>query len=318
MTIDSRLAELQSGQLGLVTIAQARDADVSYAALRRRVRAGELIVAIPGVLASPSAPDTFERRLLAGVLAAGPTAFASHESAAYLWGLPILGAPRLEVTTVIERRPRVDGVTHHRSGLLIDPDVTIIDLIPVSTPERTIVDLSSRLGLRELGRVVDEALRLRITTLNRIHWMVERLPKAPGRSPNKLREVLAKRTPGGEEHESLLEDFVFDALRRFAIPPPVAQFRVVVNGRERRIDLAYPPSLLALEAKGFEYHGLRDRFDEDALRGNELQLAGWRVLEFTSAFTDWQIATQVARALGLEPPAMQGNALTFAEWKRLR
>ena len=47
-------------------------------------------------------------------------------------------------------------------------------------------------------------------------------------------------------------------------------------------------------------------------------VAGWRVLEFTSAFTDWQIATQVARALGLEPPAMQGNALTFAEWKRLR
>jgi hypothetical protein len=318
MTIDARLAELQSGQLGLVTIAQAREAKISYAALRRRQRSGALIVALPGVLAAPSAPNTFERRLLAGVLAAGPTAFASHESAAHLWGLPLPAPARLEVTTAIERRPRVDGVTHHRSGLLIDPDVTIVDLIPVATPERTIVDLSSRLSVRELGRMVDEALRLRITTLNRIHWMADRLPKAPGRSPNKLREVLAKRIPGGEDRESLLEDFVFDALRRFAIPLPVAQFRVTVNGRERKIDLAYPPRLLALEAKGFEYHGLRDRFDDDALRGNELQLAGWRVLEFTSAFTDWQIAEQVAQALGVDIPPMPANALTFAEWKRVR
>ena len=95
MTIDSRLAELQSGQLGLVTIAQARDADVSYAALRRRRRRGRADRCDSAACwRAPTAPDTFERRLLAGVLAAGPTAFASHESAAHLWGLPLLGAGR--------------------------------------------------------------------------------------------------------------------------------------------------------------------------------------------------------------------------------
>jgi hypothetical protein len=41
------------------------------------------------------------------------------------------------------------------------------------------------------------------------------------------------------------------------------------------------------------------------------------MLEFTSAFTDWQIARQVARALGLPEPSPKAQ-LTFAEWKRLR
>jgi hypothetical protein len=75
--------------------------------------------------------------------------------------------------------------------------------------------------------------------------------------------------------------------------------------------------MVGLEAKGFEYHSGRARFDDDALRINELRLAGWKMLEFTSAFTDWQIARQVARALGLPEPSPKAQ-LTFAEWKRLR
>jgi hypothetical protein len=72
--------------------------------------------------------------------------------------------------------------------------------------------------------------------------------------------------------------------------------------------------LLALEAQGFDAHGRRAQFDADALRGNELQLAGFRVLEFTSAFTDRQIAQQVAEALGLPQPPIVGETLTFAAW----
>jgi hypothetical protein len=318
MSIDERLVKLEADQLGLVTMAQALEAGVSYKALRVRQQRGLLVAERPGVLAAANAPETFERRLLAAVLAAGETAFASHASAAHLWVLPLPAPAELEITTVLERRPRLDGVLAHRSGLLIDPDVTQLGSIPVSTPERTIVDLSSRLEVRALGRVVDEALRLRITTLNRIHWMTERLPRAPGRSPHKMREVLRRRIPGSEERESILEDFVFEALRRFVIPLPIAQHTVQVKGKTRRIDLCYPPSYLALEAKGFEYHGHRERFDDDALRGNELKLAGWQVLEFTSAFTDWMIATQVAEALGVPTPPRPANVMTFAEWKRVR
>jgi hypothetical protein len=154
-----------------------------------------------------------------------------------------------------------------------------------------------------------------LTTLFRLDRVTQRLKSAPGRSQNKMLAVLATRIPGSE---SYLEDFVLDAILRYELPMPVRQHCVVVGGRNRRIDLCYPPPvMLALEAKGFEYHGLRHRFDADALRGNELELADWRVLEFTSAFDDWTIAKHVAAKLRLDVGAPRHPILTFAEWKRL-
>jgi hypothetical protein len=50
----------------------------------------------------------------------------------------------------------------------------------------------------------------------------------------------------------------------------------------------------------------------------ELVLAGWTVLEFTSAFTDGQIAARVAEARGLPGPAPPELGRGFSEWKRLR
>jgi hypothetical protein len=259
VSVDEQLAKIQAGQLGLITVRQALEAGCSYRSQRRRIRDGVLAVAHPGVLSSPLVPDTFEHRAYAAVLAAGVTAFASHDTAAHLWSLPLPHEPAIEVTTVIERRPRVRGVRMHRSGLLIDPDVTQVGVVPLATPERTAMDLSGRLDVRDLGRLVDDALRRRLTTLSRIAWMIDRLPRAPGRSPATMRAVLDLRVPSEERCESPLEDFVFESLRAYAVPLPVAQFEVMIEGRVRRIDFAYPPRYIALEAKGFEYHGLRSR-----------------------------------------------------------
>lgn len=318
MSIDSRLAKLQRDQYGLVTPAQARAEDISYAALRRRRARGALTTARRRVLACPAVAESYEQHVLAAVLAAGETAFASHDTALALWKLPLPQPAALEVTTVLERRPRVPGVRMHRSGLLEDRYVTTLSAIPIATPELAIVSVSSRYDVPVLGRLVDEALRGRVTSLYRLHSTVEALGRAPGRSPSTMREVLARRVPGVEDRESILEDFVFDALRRFAIPLPVAQHPLVVEGRRRRIDLCYPEHALALEAKGFEFRRDRTGFDEDALRDNELTLAGFRILEFTAAFTDWRIASHVARALGMPAPRPAGRQLTFEEWKALR
>jgi very-short-patch-repair endonuclease len=141
-----------------------------------------------------------------------------------------------------------------------------------------------------------------------------RLPAAPGRSPKKLFEMLARRLPDAEQRESRLEDFVFEALHRHQLALPACQHVVWYRAKKRRIDCCYPDASLVLEAQGFDVHGRRGQFDADALRGNELQLAGFRVLEFTSAFTDRQIAEQVAAALDLPQPPVVGEPLTFAAW----
>jgi hypothetical protein len=163
--------------------------------------------------------------------------------------------------------------------------------------------------------MTDDADRRGLVRLDEIVEVVERIRPANGRSRKKMRQMLALRVPDIADRESPLEDFVLAALVKFRLPTPIAQYPVMVGGRLRRIDLCYPDGCLALEAKGFQWYKQRTTFDRDALRGNELQLAGYRVLSFTSAFSDWQIATQVAEALGLPAPGRK-PPLTFSEWTR--
>jgi hypothetical protein len=290
-----------------------RDAALSEGAIKHRVRAGDLVRVRSRVYADPIAPESFEQRVLSGVLAAGPTAFASHATAARLWRFGDFSADeQLEVTTVLEHQPRVARVRMHRSGLLVANDLRTVSRIPTASAARTVVDLSGRMSNSALGRLLDDALRVRVTTLAEVAAAAARLPRAPGRAPKRLQTVLRQRTGESESH---LEDFVLAAIRRYRLPEPVLQHEIEVSGRRRRVDLCYVEAMLALEAQGFEYHRLRSRFDDDALRGNELQLAGFRVLEFTAAFDDWTIARQVASALGLAAAHPLLPRQTFAQWR---
>jgi hypothetical protein len=306
---------VQAKQLGLITGAQAVKLGLSRKALRYSVARGEMERVRRDVWVARSVAATYEQAVLAAVLAAGDTAFVSHLTAAWFWHLLRAHAePLIELTTVLERRPDVEGVRMHRSGLLMERDITRLRCLPISTPERTIIDCSSRLSIGDLGVMTDDSLRRRITTIGRLVRLNEQLPPAPGRSPAKVRKMLARRIPGMEERDSVLEDFVYDSLRKYGVRLPVAQHQVCVGGRNRRIDLCYPEEFLALEAQGFDTHGMRHRFDDDALRGNELQLAGFRVLEFTSAFTDQEIARQVAVALGETFDDAGLRPMTFDQW----
>jgi hypothetical protein len=313
MKSQREVASVQARQYGLITVHQFARAGVSPKAIRCELERGGIERVHRGVYVATSSPSSYEQKVLSAILACGGVTFASHATGAWLSAMTwpgLLVAPPIEVTTLLERRPRIPGVRVHRSGLLLECDIRNIRGIPVASPERTLVDLSSRLTITELGPMLDDALRRKITTLGRFRHVADRLPMAPGRSPKTIEAVLAARIPGAE---SELEKFVLAALQRFKLPPPDRQVPVYLNGRKRRIDSCYTKSMLAIEALGFEYHGMRSRFDDDALRGNELLLAGYRVLEFTSAFDDWTIASQVAQALGLPAPKHLPPR-TFDDW----
>ena len=310
-----KLRQLEARQLGLASIQQLEKLGFGERA-RRHLRGTQRSRAVrPNVYANASVPESHEQRLLAAVLAAGPTAFLSHESAAQLWEMPLPGPAALEITVVLERLPRTSGVRIHRSGMLDLHDVREHRSIPLASPALTIVQLSSRFDVKTLGHMADDAVRRDLTTFAEIRVTSQRLGRAPGRSPKKIAQMLDAR---GAVGESLLEDFVAAALERFGLPLPEMQYEVVVDGRKRRIDFCYAEHMLALEPKGWEFRRFRSKFDADAMRENELVLADYRVLTFTSAFTDWKVACQVAEGLGLPQPVMPDRPLTFAEWNRLR
>jgi very-short-patch-repair endonuclease len=314
MSTEREISSLERAQFGLVTTKQLQELGLTQSAIVNRVGGDRHRRVRKGVLLSPSVAASFETRVLAAVMAGGDLAFGSHESAARIHQQPLPCAAAIEVTTDLERRPRLRGVKVHRSGLILPEDVCIIDGIRVSTPARTIVDLSGRYDSRVIGRMIDDALRRHLTSMAELYEATQRLKSAPGRSQKTMRTLLLRRDGSSEEHESILEDFVFDSLRRFKLPIPIAQYKVTIEGRDRRIDFCYAEERVALEPKGFGPHSSRQAFDEDALRGNELRLAGFQVLEFTSAFSDWRIASHVARSLDRTVPTKPKRERTFFEW----
>ena len=83
-TVDGAVAHRFERQHGLVTAAQARQAGLTRSAIRHRVAAGRWVRRQPGVYQLVGTASTWESRLLARVLAAGPEALATHRSSAAL------------------------------------------------------------------------------------------------------------------------------------------------------------------------------------------------------------------------------------------
>ena len=116
--LDERLIELEVAQHGLVALDQV-SGTWTAATIQHRVRGRRKLVA-PRVFANPSVAPTYEQRVHAAVLSAGRGAFASHETAAQLWELPLPGPALVEVTTSDKRRPMANGARMHRSGVTDD------------------------------------------------------------------------------------------------------------------------------------------------------------------------------------------------------
>lgn len=123
--------------------------------LQRWLGAGRLETVHKSVYRLAGVPITWEQRVLAAVLAAGPGSAASHRSVGRLWNLR--EAEELDVSVPEDRRRRLKGVRLHQSGDLGAAALSLRRGIPVTNPLRTLVDLGAVLGAGEL----EVAARLR-------------------------------------------------------------------------------------------------------------------------------------------------------------
>jgi hypothetical protein len=316
------LRPLAERQHGLLTMQQLRHFGVGGTARRWALDRGLLTEARFTVYVCAGTPASARRDLMAAALTTGPGSWTSHASAAEAHGLSL---PRyatragIEVTVRRGRMPAIDGIEIHRTLHLARNEVTRVDSVPATSPARTVVDLSGRLGPTALGRLVDDVVLGKQATISEIAAISERLPRAKGRSKKKLRVVLASRADI-EQYETQLEQFMFDALRRYDIPLPEPQVWVTACGKPYRLDGFYdrtPP--IALEADGWIFRRSRTAFDRDHEKDRHLRNAGFDVHRFTSADTDWAIAADIAQALGLAiPPQPPNGGMTYHEWRRRR
>jgi len=302
-TADQRLAALARAQHGVFTVAQAESIGISRRVLAHRAHLGSLERLFPRIYRVAAAAPTTHGGVLAACFAWGPGAIASHRCAARLWRLPGFERAPIELT-VPRGRKRPWNHRVHRPARLEPADVTSIDAIPVTTIERTLLDLASVRGARVLENAVDDALRRNLTTLEELRAHLARAQGCHGAPA--LGHTIAQRF--GPPPESPLERRLLEAIRSGKLPEPVAQHQVRLgNAVMARIDFAYPEHLIAIEADSFRWHSSVQALDRDASRQTMLASLGWRVIRVTS------------RQLDEEPEAVQRAiraALAATPWRR--
>jgi hypothetical protein len=292
------VAAIQRRQHGLITLAQAVDIGLTSDEVRAHYRNGRWVMDREGVYAPAGAPPSAERAILAAVLAADGPAWGSHETAGWLWRARYVEQPDvIELLRPLGRHVRMEGVVGHRSGALYSADLTTFRRIPITTPERTVVELSGRRSAAELGRIVDDLIRRRLLTLDRLRRCTARLDTAPGRRLSVVRAVLADRIPGYDPGDSDLETRVLRTIVAAGLPPPIQQHRVRIRGKTFKLDFAYPELLAGFDMDSWKYHGQRSPFTDDRTRRNLLELAGWRIYQFTDSHSDAHILDVVRAVL---------------------
>jgi hypothetical protein len=286
---DEVVGALAAKQYGLITYEQAGSLGLTRGEIEHRIATKRWRRLRRGVFALVGVPDTYEQRLLAVVLRAGPGAVASHFSGTALQEFPDAIGDSYDVTVEPGFQRRIPGVRVHRPGLLPEYDRTIIRGIPVTTYARTLVDCSGWLSLGQLARALDAGLVRRKVTLWSVNRSLSALAAAPNRHPSKLRLLLEERGVGNLESESRPEIRLLRLIVSSDLPEPTQQHRVGVAGERFRLDFAYPEQKVAIEYDGWDWHSSRSAFDRDRRRDRLLQLAGWTVLRFTSRTSDAEI-----------------------------
>ena len=225
-----------------------------------------------------SAPLTFRQRLLARALSVNGV--ASHTSAGVLYGLL---PERDAVELTVRREARTRSCSDCHSTTCLPPcDVTSVDEIPCTAPARTLLDLGGSLPRAQFEDVLDVALIRRLVTPPRLAAACRR---PLGATPIRLRRharAPRRAEPGARERAQPLGGSRHESIARRGAPDADGNHPVVVGGRRRVIDFAWPDHGVAVEFDGFEAHSSRRVFDDDRVRQNDLVDEGWRVFRLTA------------------------------------
>jgi len=274
--VDMLIAAVAAPQYGYITREQLLAIGLNSSAIRYRVEIGRLIPVYAGVYAAGHVDGTPVARAFAAVLACGEGAVLSFGSAGTLWGFNKYWGRPYEVTAPSKRtRP---GIRVHRSRKLTREDITRELGVPVTSPERTVLDIAPRLTDKRLGRVVNDARRAGHVHLDSLADVLARNPNHPG--TKRLLRFVAN--PNKVPTNSPLEDDFLEFAERYGLPAPVTNTRVL--GYE--IDVLYPAEKVIVELDGWDFHRFRSNFESDRNQDADMLAADFVTIRITKERVD--------------------------------
>ncbi|MBO0842126.1 MAG: DUF559 domain-containing protein [Nocardioides sp.] len=198
--------------------------------------------------------------------------WASHSTAARVWGLPIPPLPGEHVTVLrrSQRRGRPQISCHSAPDGLISK----FDHVDVSAPAQVFVDLAALIPLVDLVVVGDHMVRKGLVTAADLQDH-----SAKTRSPG---AALARRAadlvrPGVD---SPMETRLRLLIVLAGLPEPAVNVLVGDEIEKRKYDLSYRRSKTILEYDGKHHVEREEQWESDLLRREKIDDDEWRILVF--------------------------------------
>jgi len=237
----------------ITTVSGARAAGSHSSELARAVRRGQLVRLRRGAYADANSiakldgPANQQLLVRAARIAARHEPVFSHESAAALLGIPILGKWPDRVHTTVDLSGGSSSAAVMRTQRSLSPDdvITLPDGSQTTSLARTAVDLAAISSLLS-GIVAMSHVRAAGVALAELEHTAERIGPITG--IGRVRRAMARSTDGSE---SVLETLVVTRCQDYGFEPPEQQRRVIgVDGLEYRVDFAWLDGRVLGEADG--------------------------------------------------------------------
>ena len=316
--MQAKFAHYMSHQHGLVQRQQLLRAGMTVKEIAALVRRGEWVVVRRGVYTTRTHWESLDRyvgkprlEVWAAMLQMQTPQIASHDSAAYLHGLPILEAqPRLVHITrlgVLGGRTR-HGVKHHKAPMQPE-QIGFIDEQPVLDIPRTVADIGREHGIRHAIVAAGSALRAGVSR-RELRAAIEPMRCWPHVTVPRLAVEWADprcENPG--------EDLTLLMLKQLGVGPVQPQFGLQDRGRVAFVDFRIGRHL-------FEFDGLlkylpptsggfADRRPEDVVweeKGRQDWLCGFKLGMSRVVWSDVQPQTWEATQARLLREILDTNA----------
>lgn len=289
----------------LITTAQAFELGITKRQLDGLVERGEVERVHRNVYRNCSVPIDQRQRVVAGLLACGEQSVVSHRTGLWVHDAPHVSGTLVELTNRSTSLPLRDGLVLHRSLTIGPADVDRAKQLWVTTRERTLVDCCTVLPTAVVMRIAEHWLSNRLTTLDRLHQTIDRLPHLVG--ARRLANGLAQRSLGAVVADSPPEYRIGEVLIAAGLAAEHHVLVTVASGRTYELDWAFPQARVGIEVDGYGIH-LRSMqaFDDDRWRRNEIENEGWQILNFSERHvrrSPGRVVKQVRDALARRLPA---------------
>jgi hypothetical protein len=170
--------------------------------IRHLADTGALVTVFRGVYRLAGSSATFEQRCLGATYACGEHALVSHEAAAALRSL-VPEPQDIAVTVPLVHRIECPGIVLHRSRVLDVPDRAMCGKVAVTSPARTLLDITPGLEDSRLELISDDAFRRGLLSPDGLVAYLERPVLANRPGIHRLRRVGRDRAVHGVPESKL-------------------------------------------------------------------------------------------------------------------